>query len=130
MAPTLRNIRFIAVVAAVLVGMTTIVVTAPPAHADRCQPEEFVLGSGNSPYAEESSYFCDAMLGTVYPALAKYGCDSTTLLRCINGMTPGPVPNVSNPVPAQGPLPDVVARPVFCVMETGHLDSLFCSVGP
>lgn len=60
---------------------------APPAHADRCQPEELVLGPGNSPMDEEDSPVCTVMLGIVYPAL---GCDSTTLVRCINSLR---VPN-------------------------------------
>lgn len=130
MASTLRNARFIATVGALLLGLMLIWGPAQPAHADRCQPEELVIGSGNSPYAEESSYFCDVMLGTVYPALTRYGCDSTTLLRCINGMTPAPVPDAFNPITVNKPIPDSVARPIFCAMETLHLDSLYCGIGP
>lgn len=81
-----------------------------PAHADRCQPEELVLGSGNAPYREEDSPVCTVMLGVVYPTL---GCDSTTLLNCVNSMTPAPVPDVFNPIPPQGPLP-AEAENVIC----------------
>lgn len=126
LATVLRRAGAVWLTGALLLAILFTVAPAQPAHADRCQPEEFVLGSGNSPYGEDDSAFCDVMIGQVYPRLVQFGCDSSTLLRCINGMTPSPVPNVTNPVPAQGPLPGQVARPIYCAMDTVGGDSLYC----
>lgn len=55
------------------------VALASPAHADRRQPEEIVLGPGNSPLGNDTSPLCPILDGTVYPAL---GCTGT-LAQCV-----------------------------------------------
>lgn len=89
------------------------VAVAAPAHADDCQPEELVLGSGNSPYNDENSPLCPVMRGIVYPTLQC--ADGTTLIGCVNEYSPVPV---TNPIPATGPINDQVARYVYCTFVT------------
>jgi hypothetical protein len=59
-----RRIRELLVVSLVL---GAVVVGASPAHADRCQPEELVLGPGNGPMAEGDSPLCAVLDYYVYP---------------------------------------------------------------
>lgn len=54
------------------------------ASADRCQPEELVLG-GSTLVDEGDNPVCVVVLRVVYPALA---CDSTTMPRCLATLDP------------------------------------------
>jgi hypothetical protein len=58
---------------------------ASPAAADRCQPEELVIGS--SPIDERDNPVCAVLIYQVYPFLCD---DSTTLLRCLGSINPDP----------------------------------------
>jgi hypothetical protein len=90
---------------AVSVALVVPIAAAGPAAADRCQPEELVLGPGNAPLPENATPVCAVMNNVVYPTV---GCKQTpTLIACVNKLTPNPVPDVDNPIPAQGPLPSV-----------------------
>ncbi len=75
--------RAAAVVALLLAAAATLLLgpAAQPAQADRCQPEEIVLGNGNSPMQEEDSPVCWVMLPYVYPSLS---CDRTSMMSCVN----------------------------------------------
>lgn len=97
------------------------VAQAEPARADRCQPEELVLGSGNSPYREEDSPICYVMLGYVYPTL---GCDSETLITCVNTFLSGV--DLSNPIPAQGPVRKPLDQTIYCTMRVVGGDLYYC----
>jgi hypothetical protein len=110
------------VLAAAAVTVVLPIAVASPAAADRCQPEELVIGSGNSPYEEEDSPFCDVMLGTVYPTL---GCNDT-LLGCVNYLTADVFTGASNPIPPTGPLPDEAAYVIYCTFDTIGGDSVYC----
>jgi hypothetical protein len=57
---------------------------ADVAHADRCQPEELVLGPGNSPLGPDSGDpRCPVMQAVVYDQLV---CDDTTLMKCLGSL--------------------------------------------
>jgi hypothetical protein len=78
--------RRLALLASVIGAMTAFVLGAPAtASADRCQPEEFVFGQGNTLVNETDNPACIVALQVVYPALA---CDSTSLMKCIASLDP------------------------------------------
>lgn len=118
-------VRKLSIVATtVSVAFVLPVAVASPAAADRCQPEELVLGSGNAPYQESDSPVCAVMDGVVYPAV---NCPPpTTLLGCVNQQTPAGVPDVQNPIPPQGPLPDDAVIVISCTFKTVSDPSGFC----
>lgn len=64
---------------------TTLLLPATPAAADRCQPEELVLGPGTSPVDERDNPVCVVLLQYVYPFLCS---DFTTLPRCVQSLDP------------------------------------------
>lgn len=102
--PVTANVRkLLTALLAVSVALVVPIAAAGPASADRCQPEELVLGPGNAPLPEDATPVCAVMNDVVYPTV---GCNATpTLIACVNKLTPNPVPDVSNPIPPQGPLP-------------------------
>ena len=67
--------------ALLLVGLVFggVVGTPQPAAADRCEPEELVLGAGTSPIDENDHPACVILLNYVYPFICR---DTTTLLNC------------------------------------------------
>ena len=79
-----RSIRVVPVllVLAALAWTVSLGTVAEPAHADRCQPEELVLGSGNSPLGSDSGDpRCPIMQAVVYDTVT---CDDSTFMRCVN----------------------------------------------
>lgn len=88
-------ITLLAAVAIALIGVTT----AEPAYADRCEPEELVLGPGTSPIDERDHPLCYVLINYVYPQVCD---DYTTLATCLGSFNPQPsVPNYTpyNPDP-------------------------------
>ena len=80
----MRRLVITAIVAAAV--STTGSLGAPEAAlADRCQPEELVLGSGNSPVGgDENDPRCPIMQTALYDQVA---CDDTTFMRCVNTLS-------------------------------------------
>jgi hypothetical protein len=60
---------------------------AGPAHADRCEPEELVLGAGTSPINENDNPVCWATINYVYPFICD---DFTTAVTCAGSISPNP----------------------------------------
>lgn len=69
--------------------MLVFTVGAEPAHADRCQPEELVTGSGSSPIPESADPKCPVMDELVYPLV---GCPPApaTLPDCVMKVSGNP----------------------------------------
>lgn len=64
-----------------------IATSAGTAHADRCEPEELVLGAGTSPIDERDHPACYVLINYTYP----FVCDNfTTLVTCLGSINPDP----------------------------------------
>lgn len=64
-----------------------------PAHADRCEPEELVLGPGTSPIDERDHPLCAAMFQYVYPFVCTGSTGQQppqTLLICLQNLDVDP----------------------------------------
>ena len=95
--------RRLTLLVSVIGAMGAIVLGAPAtASADRCQPEEFVFGQGNTLVNESDNPVCIVALQVVYPALA---CDSTTLMNCLGSLDPAATvvmaPSTASQTPAR-----------------------------
>lgn len=111
-----REIPRASVLAVLLLAVVCAGLATPsPAHADRCEPEELVLGPGNSPVDERDSPVCVVMLTYVYPFICD---DFTTAMRC--SATVNPDANYRPPlVPAYSPQADrVVCNAVNFTLTT------------
>ncbi len=73
----IRHVRLWLLVLSLATAALLSAAAAPPASADRCQPEELVLGEPLMP--ESDSPVCYVMLNHVYPRL---DCDSTSQASC------------------------------------------------
>lgn len=78
--------------AAVVMATATLLVpltlgASTPAYADRCEPEELVLGAGTSPIDERDSPVCYVLLNYTYGFICN---DFTTLNTCLQSRDPDP----------------------------------------
>jgi hypothetical protein len=64
-----------------------IATTAGTAHADRCEPEELVLGPGTSPIDERDNPVCFVLVNYTYGFVCD---DPTTLNTCLQSVNPDP----------------------------------------
>jgi hypothetical protein len=81
-----KKLRAMLVVTLLVGGL--IGTSAPAAHADRCQPEELVVGAGNGPMAEGDSPICVVLDNYVYPFVCAGG--TRPLLSCLQNPNPDP----------------------------------------
>lgn len=100
-------------VATLLVATALALLPTQAAHADRCQPEELVIGS--SPIDERDNPVCAVLIYQVYPFVCD---DSSTLLNCLGSINPDP--SYEPPVvPPYNPQPDrIVCNGVGFVFGT------------
>ena len=93
--------RAVALTVAAAALLTPLGFAGTPAHADRCQPEELVLGPGTSPVDERDNPVCVVLLQYVYPAVCR---DYVTAPRCLQSiaLNPGYRPPL---IPAYNPNP-------------------------
>lgn len=82
--------RFSTLILLGIMTSTLLVASPTPAHADRCQPEEFVLGPGGSPMDERDNPVCAVLDQYVYPVLCPGGTTPKSLVRCIQTLNPRP----------------------------------------
>ncbi len=71
----------LALAVSVVAAFSLLSVAAPPAHADRCQPEELVTGSGTSPIPEDRDPRCFVMDTFFYSTVV---CDDTKFRNCLS----------------------------------------------
>lgn len=71
--------RLASLVVATAAAVSPLGLAGTPAHADRCEPEELVLGGGTSPIDERDHPLCSVMLQYVYPMIC---ADYTTAVSC------------------------------------------------
>ncbi len=81
--------RFSALILLGIMASTLVMASPTPAHADRCQPEEFLLGPGGSPMDERDNPVCAILDQYVYPVLCP-DPPKQTLVACLQNLNPSP----------------------------------------
>ncbi len=83
--PRSRRIVLLLITLASLAYAVSLGAVAEPAMADRCQPEELVLGPGNSPLGhDDTDPRCPIMQAALYDQVS---CDQTTFVKCVNSLS-------------------------------------------